>query len=74
MAILPDRPGSLPGPPCPQSVAAKAVALYPVAEPGDDRHVARPDDPGVQRILSQYKRLVFLGKAWVAPARSRGGS
>jgi hypothetical protein len=33
--------------------------------------VARPEDAEVQRILSQYKRLVLLGKAKVPLAEGR---
>ena len=43
----------------------------PRAGRGDDRPVARPEDTDVQRILSQYKRLVLLGKAKVPLAEGR---
>jgi len=43
----------------------------PTAMPGDDRRVARPEDADVQRILSQYKRLVLLGKAKLPLAEGR---
>ncbi len=33
--------------------------------------MARPDDADVQRILSQYKRLVLLGKAKLPLAEGR---
>jgi hypothetical protein len=41
------------------------------ARPSDDPHVARRDDADVQRILSQYKRLVLLGKAKLPLAEGR---
>ena len=43
----------------------------PRAGRGDDRPVARPEDADVQRILSQYKRLVLLGKARLPLAEAR---
>jgi hypothetical protein len=45
--------------------------LCPAAKPGDDRGVARTEDADVQRILSQYKRLVLLGKAKLPLAEGR---
>jgi len=46
-------------------------ALCPAAKPGDDPRVPRPEDADVQRILSQYKRLVLLGKAKLPLAEGR---
>jgi hypothetical protein len=45
--------------------------LCAAAGPGDDRRVARPEEADVQRILSQYKRLVLLGKARLPLAEAR---
>ena len=45
--------------------------MCPAAKPGDDRRVTRPEDADVQRILSQYKRLVLLGKAKLPLAEAR---
>ena len=45
--------------------------MCPAAKPGDDRGVARTEDADVQRILSQYKRLVLLGKAKLPLAEAR---
>jgi len=45
--------------------------LCPLARPGDDDHVGRPGEADVQRILSQYKRLVLLGKAKLPLAEGR---
>ena len=56
-------------PPAPGPV--EAAALCPAAIPGDDRRVAGPEDADVQRILSQYKRLVLLGKAKLPLAEGR---
>jgi len=45
--------------------------LCPLAGPGDDGRVGRPEDAEVQRIVGQYKRLVLLGKAKLPLAEGR---
>jgi hypothetical protein len=50
-----------------------ASARYPsrAALRGDDRRVPHPEDLDAQRILSQYKRLVLLGKVKLPLAEGR---
>jgi hypothetical protein len=45
--------------------------LWPAVEPGDDRRMSRSEEADVLRILSQYKRLVLLGKARIPLAEAR---